>query len=90
MSIHVKSLTALAVVAALSSAYAPAHAGDALTIYSNARPGAIAPELYRQGGRGQIPGYAMVRQERELQLTRGRNTVRTSRTSSAVEITARA
>jgi len=87
MSIHVKSLTALAVAAALSSAHAPAHAGDALTIYSNARPGAIAPEFYRQGGRGQIPGYAMVRHERELQLTRGRNTVRFTDVAALIDPT---
>ena len=87
MSIHVKSLTALAVAAALSSLHAPAHAGDALTIYSNARPGAIAPELYRQGARGQIPGYAMVRHERELQLTRGRNTVRFTDVAALIDPT---
>ncbi|MBY0270905.1 MAG: hypothetical protein K2X06_13625 [Burkholderiales bacterium] len=51
--------------------------GNALTIYSNARPGAISPELYRGGGHGQpVPGYAVVRQQRELALNRGRNTVR--------------
>src|SRR5512134_2807144 len=87
MSIHVKSLTALAVAAALSSAYAPAHAGDALTIYSNARPGGIAPELYRNGGRGQLPGYAMVRHERELQLTRGRNTLRFTDVAALIDPT---
>lgn len=51
--------------------------GNALTIYSTAQPGAIAPELYRDGGRGQtVPGYAVVRHEREINLNRGRNTVR--------------
>lgn len=51
--------------------------GNALTIYSVARPGAINPELYRSGGSGQtVPGYAVVRQQRELTLNRGRNTVR--------------
>ena len=44
--------------------------GDALTIYSTAQPGAISPELYRNGGRGQaIPGYAVVRQQRDINLT---------------------
>jgi len=51
--------------------------GNALTIYSTAQPGAISPELYRNGGRGQaIPGYAVVRHERDIALNRGRNTVR--------------
>jgi hypothetical protein len=51
--------------------------GDALTIYSTAQPGAMSPELYRNGGRGQaIPGYAVVRQQRDINLTRGSNNVR--------------
>lgn len=52
-------------------------AGNALTIYSSGRPGAVPPELYRGDGNGQaVPGYAVVRQQRELALNRGRNTVR--------------
>ena len=52
-------------------------AGNALTIYSTAQPGAISPELYRSGGRGQaVPGYAVVRHEREIAFNRGRNSVR--------------
>jgi hypothetical protein len=55
---------------------APA-SGTALTIYSTAQPGAIPPEVYRNGNRGgAVPGYGVVRTERELALTRGRNTVR--------------
>jgi hypothetical protein len=51
--------------------------GNALTIYSTARPGAVRPELYRGNGNGPaIPGYAVVRQQRELALNRGHNTVR--------------
>ena len=51
--------------------------GNALTIYSTAQPGAISPEVFRNGGRGQaIPGYAVVRQQRDINLTRGRNSVR--------------
>jgi hypothetical protein len=50
---------------------------NALTIYSTGRPGAVPPELYRTGSRGQnIPGYAVVRHERDIALDRGRNTVR--------------
>lgn len=52
----------------------------ALTIYSTATPGAISPDLYRPvpggGSMGysryqQIPGYAIVKQERELEFERG-------------------
>jgi hypothetical protein len=62
--------------------------GDALTIYSTAQPGAIAPELYRGGGRGQaIPGYAVVRQQRDINLTRGRNSVRFSNVAAYIDPT---
>ena len=62
--------------------------GTALTIYSTAQPGAIAPELYRNGGRGQaIPGYALVRQQRDLSLNRGRNSVRFSDVAAFIDPT---
>lgn len=54
--------------------------GTALTIYSSAKPGAIPAEMYRpvpgQGHYGysrynQIPGYAVVKQQRDLQIEQG-------------------
>jgi hypothetical protein len=52
----------------------------ALTIYSTTQPGAVPPELYRPvAGEGNyftgqaVPGYAMIRQERGVQLERGTN-----------------
>ncbi|HSC16080.1 MAG TPA: hypothetical protein VLI71_13240, partial [Gammaproteobacteria bacterium] len=50
-----------------------------LTIYSTTQPGSVPPELYRPApGQGTfpgqvVPGYAMVRQQRALDLTRGVN-----------------
>ena len=51
-----------------------------LTIYSTTRPGSVPPDLYRpvpgQGnvyGGQAVPGYAMIRQQRPLDLTRGVN-----------------
>jgi hypothetical protein len=82
--------SALAVAAALASLQPAAAqaAGDALTIYSNARPGAVSPELYRHGGRGQsVPGYAVVRHERELAFQRGRNTVRFTDVAALIDPT---
>jgi hypothetical protein len=62
--------------------------GNALTLYSTAQPGAIAPELYRNGGRGQaIPGYAVVRQQRDINLNRGRNSVRFSDVAAYIDPT---
>src|SRR5688572_29957553 len=83
---------ALAVSAAIpGSACAQAQSGpsgDALTIYSAARPGAIPAELYRHGGAGQaIPGYAVVRHERDLKLDRGRNTIRFADVAALIDPT---
>ena len=59
-------------------------AGDtAITIYSSATPGAIPAEFYRpvsgaegMGAQPNIPGFAIVRDERELTLPAGRSVQR--------------
>lgn len=59
-----------------------ARGGVGLTIYSSAQPGAIPPEMYRPVPGGaiypptEVPGYAIVRQDRTLELTRGRQELR--------------
>jgi len=67
-----------------------------LTIYSTAEPGAIPPELYRPVGpsgeysarfRQQIPGYAVVKQERQIELAAGRGTVRFSDVPARIDPT---
>lgn len=87
-----KSALALAVSAVLlpagMSGAQSTPGGNALTIYSTARPGAIAPALYRHGGRGQnVPGYAVVRHERAIALDRGRNSVRFSDVAALIDPT---
>ncbi len=83
MSGNRKTLLTIATAATLAAA-GPVTAQDetsetALTIYSSNRPGAISPELYRPvPGQGSyygnsVPGYAMVRHLRELNLERGMN-----------------
>lgn len=70
------AVAASALIAAAGSALAD---DTALTIYSTARPGAIPPEMYRptpgasqyRNPWNQIPGYAMVKQERSLDISRG-------------------
>jgi hypothetical protein len=62
-------------------------AGDALTIYSSAQPGAIRPEQYRDGGGGIVPGYAVVRHLRSLDLAPGQNTVRFSDVAALIDPT---
>ena len=77
-----RTFTALVGVAtswtlAFSIANAQSIDETALTIYSTAQPGAVSPDLYRpvpgQGSyRGQsVPGYAMIRQMRGVELERG-------------------
>ena len=54
----------------------------ALTIYSSQQPGAISPDFYRPvpGGAvppaASVPGYALVRQDRDVELSAGRSTLR--------------
>ncbi|MBC8021848.1 MAG: DUF4139 domain-containing protein [Burkholderiales bacterium] len=65
---------ALALVAALPAA---ALAGSAVTIYSSAQPGTIDPQVFKSGGEGSlVPGYALIREEREFALKPGRNLLR--------------
>jgi hypothetical protein len=62
--------------------------GQALTIYSTARPGALPPELYRGGASGPaVPGYAVVRHQRDIALTRGRNNVRFTDVAALIDPT---
>ncbi len=84
-----RSIAAAAVLATLLPAAAlAADSGTALTIYSSTRPGAIPPELLRGTlGGAAIPGYAMVRQQRELQLERGRNSARFSDVAALIDPT---
>ena len=89
MARHSTIVLAAAAASVCGTAYAQAPAsGNALTIYSSARPGAIPPELYRHGGTGQnVPGYAVVRQERELKLDKGRNNVRYTDVAALIDPT---
>ena len=54
-------------------------AETALTIYSSAQPGTINPHTFKSGGEGAtVPGYALVREERDIALKAGRNLLRVS------------
>ncbi len=73
-------LTTLACSAAMLLASAGLTDETALTIYSSAQPGAISPDLYRPvpggGSQGynmyrQIPGYAIIKQQRDLEIEQG-------------------
>lgn len=85
-------VTGIAVAALLSGAAA---ADDySLTVYSSARPGAVSPEMYRPlPGRpvpeigNELPGYAMVRQDRTMELSRGRSQVRFTDVAALIDPT---
>ena len=86
-----KSALTIALLAAFMPAAVAAQAesgNTALTIYSTARPGALSPEFYRGGGNSQnVPGYAVVRHQRALQLNRGANAVRFTDVAALIDPT---
>ncbi|MFO0972622.1 MAG: DUF4139 domain-containing protein [Phycisphaerae bacterium] len=67
----------------------------ALTIYSSAQPGAIPADWYRPlpesiGGPPQtprLPGYAVVKQERPIEIKAGRDTIRFSDVAALIDPT---
>lgn len=65
----------------------------AITIYSSAEPGAISPDLYRPvpgGGvpnAASVPGYAMIRQERDVKLASGRSTLKFADVAALIDPT---
>jgi len=79
------------VLLALSAA--AAENGTSLTVYSSAQPGGIPAEWYRPlPGMGtpmanQLPGFALVRLERELQIPRGRGTIQFADVAALIDPT---
>jgi hypothetical protein len=59
----------------------------AITIYSRARPGALPADTYRQPGRGAVPGYAVVRQVRDIELAQGRDQLRFTDVAALIDPT---
>jgi hypothetical protein len=65
----------------------------AITIYSSAEPGAISPDEYRPvpgGGvpnASNVPGYAMVRQERDVRFPAGRSTLKFADVAALIDPT---
>lgn len=88
-------LTALGFLAALvGSAGCYAVADDtAITIYSSQQPGAISPDLYRPvpgaavPNAMTVPGYAMIRQERDVKLETGRSTLKFTDVAALIDPT---
>jgi len=62
-------------------------AATAITIYSRARPGAIPADTYRQPGHTAVPGYAVVRQVRDIELAQGRDELRFTDVAALIDPT---
>src|SRR5215510_9157567 len=75
----VAAVTLAMMAAGAQGAAAADQTSTAITIYSSAQPGAISPEFYRPvPGQGvpnamAVPGYALVRDEREMKIRQGRS-----------------
>ena len=84
---------AVLVASAAAQAAAPASGDTAITIYSSAQPGAISPQFYRPlpGQRAPnamtVPGYALVRTERDVQLPAGRSQLRFTDVAALIDPT---
>src|SRR6187399_3282561 len=75
----VAAVTLAMMAAGAQGAAAADQPSTAITIYSSAQPGGISPEYYRPiPGQGvpnamSVPGYALVREEREMKIQAGRS-----------------
>ena len=80
-------------VTACAGSASAADNDTAITIYSTAQPGGIPAEYYRplpgQGvpAAGGIPGYAMVRQDRKVELKNGRTQLRFTDVAALIDPT---
>jgi hypothetical protein len=85
------SLLTAGILLALGAAAAEPE--TSLTVYSSAQPGGIPAEWYRPlPGMGspmasQIPGFALVRLDRELQIPRGRGTIQFTDVAALIDPT---
>ena len=90
---HAVAIALGSLLTAVSAGSYAASEDTAITIYSSAEPGAISPDLYRPvpgGGvlnASSVPGYAMVRQERDVKLANGRSTLKFADVAALIDPT---
>jgi hypothetical protein len=73
--------------AALSIAGGSAMAETSVTIYSSAAPGTLSAANFRHSEHAAVPGYAVVRQARTVDLARGRTIIRISDVPALIDPT---
>ena len=89
----VRKAVAIVLSSLVASAANAASEDTAITIYSSAQPGAISPDLYRPvpgGGvpnASSVPGYAMVRQDRDVKIASGRSTLKFADVAALIDPT---
>ncbi|MFM1885768.1 MAG: hypothetical protein RL026_925 [Pseudomonadota bacterium] len=85
MRLHPPMICLLAALPA-AAVHAAAPAGDtALTVYSAAAPGEVDPAAFADGAG--VPGFGIVRQEREITLPAGRSSLRFTDVPARIEPT---
>jgi len=88
-----RSLSLLGAVLLCNPSWSAQSDDTALTIYSSQQPGAISPDFYRPvpGGASPpaaaVPGYAVVRQDRDVTLGSGRSTLRFTDVAALIDPT---
>ncbi|MBL0122532.1 MAG: hypothetical protein IPP88_07285 [Betaproteobacteria bacterium] len=80
-------VTAIALV--VVGLFAPLATGQtSVTIYSSAQPGTLSTATFQTGGEGMaVPGYAMVKQQRDVMLGKGRTVIRVSDVPALIDPT---
>jgi hypothetical protein len=74
--------------ALLVSAASAGFAQTSVTIYSSAQPGSLSTTNFQNGGEGGgIPGYAVIRQELDVMLNKGRTVIRISDVPARIDPT---
>ncbi|MEO8102104.1 MAG: DUF4139 domain-containing protein [Betaproteobacteria bacterium] len=76
-------------VLSVAGLFAPcAGSQTSVTIYSSARPGTLSTATFQSGGEGfAVPGYAMVKQQRNVMLGTGRTVIRVSDVPALIDPT---
>ena len=85
------ALLALTSVTACASIICFPHivsAQTSVTIYSSAQPGTLSHATFRNGGEGlTVPGYGVIRQTQDVNLTKGRTVIRISDVPALIDPT---
>jgi hypothetical protein len=87
----IRSCLGVGLLVSASVCNAAGGSDDAITIYSRLQPGAVSPDLYRPvAGRqysGQVPGYAIIRHDREYELEKGLHPLRVTDVAALIDPT---